>query len=172
MPLPNLSATSVHHFPHEVYPDYPYTWMHMGRLNGHIGRARGNVQKAVGSKEAHFPDGTSPPGNISSQAEQMVQEIVFFRNGGENFPHHTDVLYVRRFRYRGVFLSCWFSHLSSLPFHISNVSHNTISIQSSDAFNPFNLMERLDSSRGKGEGVKALAGGNYPIMEDTNPLGH
>ena len=76
----------------------------MGRLNGHIGRARGNVQKTIRLKEAHFPRGASPPGNISSQAEEMVQEIVFFRNGGENLPHHADALYVRPFRYQGIFL--------------------------------------------------------------------
>lgn len=88
----------------------------MGRLNGHIAGARRYIQKTIRLKEARFPRGTSPPGNISSQAEEMVQEIVLFRNGGENFPHHTDVLSVRCFRYQGIFLPCWFSHLSSLSF--------------------------------------------------------
>jgi hypothetical protein len=99
VPLPNLGAAYVHHFPHEVYSDYPYTWMHGGGLDGHIGGARRYIQKAIRLKEAHSPRGTSPPGNISPQAEEMVQEIVLLNDSGEDFPYHTDVLSVRYFRH-------------------------------------------------------------------------
>jgi hypothetical protein len=115
----DLFLTHSHHFSNEIETRHLDMWIPPGRFDSQISRAGRDIKKTVGLKKPHSFYGKTTPGQITSEAEEMVQKIVTPMDCGKEFTDDTDLLRRGHFFYEGIFLFFTFLHFHHIKYNLS-----------------------------------------------------
>jgi hypothetical protein len=80
------------HFLYEVDPRNPDRGKNTAGLDSQIAGAGGHIKEAVGAEKTHLARCEATPGDVPTQAEEVVQEIVFAGYGGKDLLYQADAL--------------------------------------------------------------------------------
>ena len=91
--LVDLGGTRIEHLLDEIEAGHAHSRVFPCRGNGEIGRSRGHIEEAIGFEKGHSAHRETTPRHVAPQAQEMVEEIVSSRDGGEDFLDHADALF-------------------------------------------------------------------------------
>jgi len=75
-----------------------------------------NIEKPVGFEKTHLFDGEATPCNITAQTQEVVQKIIFPRNGGKDLLDHADALLIGDGFYRRIIYCLLVFPFAEFPF--------------------------------------------------------